>query len=111
MPQTQLLQIGKLKKTQDALAHVNLYPKFRPIINSKKESRRRATFAAKRTKKGSMVGFHSRASDIIVEVTECPVSDPILLSGIPAFSQFAILVHLENLFYEFQQLFQDMAWM
>ena len=81
----------KIKKTQDALSQVSLYPKFRPIINSKKESRRRATFAAKRTKKGSMVGFHSRASNIIVEVTECPVSDPIILSGIPAFSQFAIL--------------------
>lgn len=26
----------KIKKTQDALSQVNLYPKFRPIINSKK---------------------------------------------------------------------------
>ncbi len=81
----------KIRKTQDALSQVNLYPEFRPIINSKAGSRRRATFAAKRTKKGALVGFHGRASDVIIEISECPISDPILLSGMPAFSQFAIL--------------------
>ena len=81
----------KITKTKEALSQVNLHPTFRKIINTKKESRRRATFAAKRTKKGSMVGFHGRASDIIVEITECPVSDPILLSGMSAFSKFALL--------------------
>ena len=81
----------KIRKTQDALSQVNLHPEFRPIINSKAGSRRRATFAAKRTKKGALVGFHGRASDVIIEISECPISDPILLSGMPAFSQFAIL--------------------
>jgi 23S rRNA (uracil1939-C5)-methyltransferase len=38
-----------------------------------------------------MVGFHGRASDVIVEITECPVSDPALLAGMPAFAQFATL--------------------
>ena len=77
----------KIRKTQDALSQVNLHPEFRPIINSKAGSRRRATFAAKRTKKGALVGFHGRASDVIIEISECPISDPILLSGMPAFSQ------------------------
>ena len=81
----------KIRKTQDALSQVNLHPEFRPIINSKAGSRRRATFAAKRTKKGALVGFHGRASDVIIKISECPISDPILLSGMPAFSQFAIL--------------------
>ncbi|MDB4016611.1 class I SAM-dependent RNA methyltransferase [Amylibacter sp.] len=81
----------KIRKTQDALSQVNLHPEFRPIINSKAGSRRRATFAAKRTKKGALVGFHGRASDVIIEISECPISDPILLSGMPAFSQLAIL--------------------
>ena len=81
----------KIRKTQDALSQVNLHPEFRPIINSKAGSRRRATFAAKRTKKGALVGFHGRASDVIIEISECPISDPILLSGMPAFSKFAIL--------------------
>ena len=81
----------KIRKTQDALSQVNLHPEFRPIINSKAGSRRRATFAANRTKKGALVGFHGRASDVIIEISECPISDPILLSGMPAFSQFAIL--------------------
>jgi len=79
----------KVAKTKEALSQVGLKPKFRPIISSGAGTRRRATFAAKRTKKGAMVGFHGRASDVIVEITECPVSDPALLAGMPAFSQFA----------------------
>lgn len=86
-----LLADWKLAKTKEALSLVGLTPEFRPIITSPTGSRRRATFAAKRTKKGAMVGFHGRASDVIVEITECPVSDPALLAGMPAFTQFATL--------------------
>ena len=87
----ELLADWKISKTKEALSQVGLTPEFRPIINSGTGSRRRATFAAKRTKKGSMVGFRGRASDIIVEISECPVSDPALLNGMPAFAKFATL--------------------
>ena len=86
-----LLADWKIAKTKEALSQAGLTPEFRPIISSPAGSRRRATFAAKRTKKSSMVGFHGRASDTIVEITECPVSDPALLAGMPAFGQFARL--------------------
>tara|TARA_R110002096_G_scaffold57509_2_gene145785 strand:+ start:11777 stop:13009 length:1233 start_codon:yes stop_codon:yes gene_type:complete len=86
-----LLAKWKVAKTAEALSQAGLAPEFRPIITSPTGSRRRATFAAKRTKKGAMVGFHGRASDTIVEITECPVSDPALLAGMDAFNQFARL--------------------
>jgi 23S rRNA (uracil1939-C5)-methyltransferase len=85
----ELLAQWKINKTKEALSLAGLTPEFRPIITSPTHSRRRATFAAKRTKKGAMVGFHGRASDTIVEVTECPVSDPALMAGMDAFGQFA----------------------
>lgn len=52
---------------------------IRPITTSPPRSRRRATFTAKRTKKGSLSGFHAAASDQIVPITECHVVDPALL--------------------------------
>ncbi|MEM7212792.1 MAG: methyltransferase [Pseudomonadota bacterium] len=52
---------------------------IRPITTSPPRSRRRATFSAKRTKKGSLSGFHASASDQIVPVTECSVVDSALL--------------------------------
>ncbi len=87
----ELLATWKVDKTKEALSLAGLTPVFRPIITSPPQSRRRATFAAKRTKKGAMVGFHGRASDTIVEITECPVSDPALMAGMDAFAQFARL--------------------
>lgn len=48
-------------------------------------SRRRAKFSGRRTKKGALVGFHARASDVIVPVPECAVIDPMLRALIPAF--------------------------
>lgn len=47
-------------------------------------SRRRAKFSARRTKKGALVGFHARASDVIVAVPDCQVLDPALVAVIPA---------------------------
>ena len=81
----------KMQKTKDALTTVGLYPEFRRGMTVPLGSRRRATFAVKRTKKGAMIGFHGRASDTIVEITECPVSDPELLSCLPALKEMAIL--------------------
>jgi len=47
-----------------------LETEFRPIVTSPPQSRRRAAFAARRTKKGAMAGFHGRASDVIVEIPD-----------------------------------------
>ena len=53
---------------------------IRPVITSPPRSRRRATFTARRTKKGSLSGFHASASDQIVQVDECQVVEPEILA-------------------------------
>ncbi len=54
------------------------------IETSPSGTRRRAKFAGRRTKKGSLVGFHTRASDTVVEVPDCQVLSPALRAVIPA---------------------------
>jgi 23S rRNA (uracil1939-C5)-methyltransferase len=62
---------------------------IRPTSTSPPASRRRATFGARRTRKGALVGFHAAASDEIVAVTTCPVSDPALVAALPALAEIA----------------------
>ncbi|MEO0831365.1 MAG: class I SAM-dependent RNA methyltransferase, partial [Pseudomonadota bacterium] len=57
---------------------------IRAIHTSRPESRRRATFTARRTKKGSLVGFHAPASDVVVEVPDCRLVTPNLRAALPA---------------------------
>ena len=62
---------------------------IRPTVTSPPGSRRRATFGARRTRKGALVGFHAAASDEIVPVDTCPVSDPALVAALPALAEIA----------------------
>ena len=71
----------KLEVVAQALKAHGLETEFRPIITSPDLSRRRATFAATRTKKGALVGFHGRASGVIVEIPDCVLLDPAVLAG------------------------------
>ncbi|NOR30998.1 MAG: class I SAM-dependent RNA methyltransferase [Sulfitobacter sp.] len=64
---------------------------FKPIQTSPPQSRRRATFAAKRTKKGAMAGFHGRGSDVVIEIPDCKLLDPAVLAAIPIAEQLAIM--------------------
>lgn len=54
-----------------------------PTLTSPPASRRRVTFSARRTKKGTLVGYHGAASDQIVAIEECPVARPEVLEAIP----------------------------
>ncbi len=72
----------KLQFVQSALENVGLEPDFRPLLTSPTRSRRRATVAARRTKKGAMVGFHGRASGVITEITDCQLLDPAIMAGL-----------------------------
>ena len=49
---------------------------IQPIIASKPGTRRRAVFAARRTKAGAILGFHEARSHDIVELAECPILSP-----------------------------------
>ena len=63
----------------------------RETITSPPRTRRRATFAARRTKKGVQIGFHGRKSDEIIPLTKCEVAHPDLLAAFPAIEACAYL--------------------
>lgn len=67
-----------------ALAGQGISASIRAIITSPARSRRRATLAGKKTKSGAMVGFHARASDLLVEVPNCQLLHPDLMVALPA---------------------------
>ncbi|MCV3270036.1 class I SAM-dependent RNA methyltransferase [Roseobacter sinensis] len=71
----------KVDVVRRALAAQGLEAAFRPIQTSPAGSRRRAGFAARRTKKGALAGFHGRASDTIVSIPGCTLIDPALRRG------------------------------
>ncbi|MGJ8615744.1 MAG: class I SAM-dependent RNA methyltransferase [Sulfitobacter sp.] len=81
----------KLEVVRSALNAHGLETVFRPIITSPAQSRRRATFAAKRTKSGAMAGFHGRASDVVIEVPDCQLVQPEVLAALPIAQQLAIV--------------------
>jgi 23S rRNA (uracil1939-C5)-methyltransferase len=64
-----------------ALAAQGIRTDIRPIVTSPAQSRRRATFAARRTKKGTMSGFHGRASGTVIEIPGCTLVEPELLAA------------------------------
>jgi 23S rRNA (uracil1939-C5)-methyltransferase len=81
----------KVGIVRTALEAHGLSAPFRPIETSPPQSRRRATFAARRTKKGAMAGFHARGSDVIIEIPGCQVLHPDLLAALPVAEEFAVV--------------------
>lgn len=76
---------------RNALLSRGLETEFRPILTSPAHSRRRATIAVKRTKKGAMAGFHGRASDVITEIPDCHLLAPDLMAALPMAEDLAII--------------------
>ena len=80
----------KLGIVQGALAGQGLSAPFRPIITSPSRSRRRATLAGRRTKGGALIGFHARASDVLVAVPNCQLLHPDLMATFPALEALVV---------------------
>lgn len=68
----------KRQIVRTALGAQGLAAPLRGYELSPPASRRRAKFSARRTKAGATVGFHARASGMIVEVPDCVVLTPAL---------------------------------
>lgn len=81
----------KVDVVRTALVSHGLETDFRAIETSPSQSRRRATFAARRTKKAAMAGFHGRASGVIVEVPDCQLVTPAVLSGRAVAARLALV--------------------
>lgn len=66
------------------LAARGLECEIAPISTSPPKSRRRALLHGRRTKKGVLLGFHGKASGVLVEVPDCHLLDPEIISGFEA---------------------------
>jgi 23S rRNA (uracil1939-C5)-methyltransferase len=74
-----------------ALAAHNLPTPLRPIDTSPPRTRRRATLAGTRTKKGATIGFHARKSGTIVPIRDCFLLHPALLETLPTLEEITRL--------------------
>lgn len=81
----------KVEVVKNALSAKGLSAEFLPIQTSAPHSRRRASFSARRTKKGVLVGFHARASHNIIELSECMVLAPELLNARQTVEKLALI--------------------
>jgi 23S rRNA (uracil1939-C5)-methyltransferase len=86
-----LLAGWKTAQVAAALAQQGLEAPIRPIHVSPPGARRRVTLAARRTKKGALVGFHGRADEAIVPVADCAVADPAIVALLPALPELTLL--------------------
>ncbi|QXI64919.1 23S rRNA (uracil(1939)-C(5))-methyltransferase RlmD [Paracoccus marcusii] len=73
-----------------ALAAQGIAAPLPQVHVSAPNSRRRAVLSGRRTKKGATVGFHGRASDVIVDLTECHVLRPQILAALPLLRRIVI---------------------
>ena len=73
-----------------ALDARGLETELRPIVTSPPASRRRATFGARRTKKGAMAGFHAQGTDTLIEIPGCLILEPDVMKGLEIARHLAV---------------------
>jgi len=78
------LAIWKQDIVHRTLVQAGLDAPLRPITTSPPRSRRRATFTARRTKAGALLGFHAVGSDTLIDTPHCRLVDPALQALRPA---------------------------
>jgi 23S rRNA (uracil1939-C5)-methyltransferase len=81
----------KQNNVRSALAGQGIETEFLPMHISPPKSRRRASFAARRTKGGVMVGFHARASDMLVDIPNCQLLRPEIMASLALLEPFVKL--------------------
>jgi len=74
----------KVETITRALQAQGLSAPFRSIATSPPQSRRRATFSARRTKKTTQIGFHKRGSSGIFPIEQCALLKPEIMAALPA---------------------------
>lgn len=63
---------------------------LRPTVEIPSASRRRATFAVRKSKSGAVVGFNARRSSDIVDVGSCLILDPAIRMVLPMLADLAV---------------------
>ncbi len=67
----------------DAFAARGIDAPVAPVAGEGLGARRRATFAARRTGRGAIVGFHEARGNEIVDLQVCPVTAPEIVQALP----------------------------
>lgn len=80
----------KQQVVEAALTAQGLEAPIAGVHVSPPKSRRRAVLSGRRTKKGALVGFHARASDVIVDLADCQVMDPRITAALPLLRRIVI---------------------
>lgn len=80
----------KRQVVETALAARGLPAPIDGVHVSPTRSRRRAVLSGRRTKKGALVGFHARASDVIVDLFECHVMRPEITAALPLLRRITV---------------------
>lgn len=75
---------------EGALAGQGLVAPIRGVATSPPRSRRRAVLSGRRTKGGALIGFHARASQLIIPVPNCQLLHPDLMATMPALEALVI---------------------
>lgn len=81
----------KMDVVRQALAARGLDSPEMTITTSPLGARKRATLSGRRTKKGTLVGFHARTSGTVVEVPHCLILRPELIAALPALHEATAL--------------------
>ena len=67
----------------DAFASRGIDAPVAPVAGEGLGARRRATFAARRTGRGAILGFHEARGNEIVDLQVCPVTAPEIVQALP----------------------------
>ncbi|MEE3359021.1 MAG: class I SAM-dependent RNA methyltransferase [Pseudomonadota bacterium] len=81
----------KMEVVERALAAHGIQTEFRSILTSPAQSRRRAAFSAKRTKKAAIAGFHKKQSDIVIAIPNCQLVHPDVMAALPLVEELAVV--------------------
>lgn len=80
----------KRQVVEVALAAQGIEAEIDEIHVSPPKSRRRAVLSGRRTKKGALLGFHGRASNMITDLDECHVLHPEIMAALPLLRKLVI---------------------
>ena len=79
----------KVEQIRQALARRGIADvTLQPMLSVAPGERRRAVLTALRTKRGAIVGFNARATHVVIDLIECPVSAPPLVRAIATWRKF-----------------------
>ncbi|MBC9247890.1 class I SAM-dependent RNA methyltransferase [Paracoccus sp. 11-3] len=81
----------KQQVVEAALAARGLSAPILGVHTSPPRSRRRAVLSGRRTKKGALLGFHARASDVIVDLQACHVMRPEITAALPLLRKLVVV--------------------